>query len=146
MFLFIVFVPFKRKIFANKISRSKVPRPLLPAKKDKQFGFIVDDRLVFCGDEPLSEDLFDLVKNKDWLIHESFCLDIDKDLFKPHQKGHCTVKDAAIIAKNVNVKNLVLIHTEDKDLKNRKILYASETKMFYDGNVIVPNDLETIEL
>lgn len=116
------------------------------AKKDKQFAFVIDDKLAFCGDEPLDKELFDLANNKEWLIHESFCLDSEKEEFKPHQKGHCTVKEASITANTLNVKNLILVHTEDNDLKNRKKSYTNEAKKYFGGNVFVPDDLEVIEL
>lgn len=116
------------------------------AKKDKQFGFVIEDKLAFCGDEPLKEDLFDFAKNKEWLIHESFCLDNEEDIYQAHQKGHCTVKEASIIAQTTNAKNLIILHTEDNDLKNRKKSYTSEAKKHFNGNVFVPNDLEIIKL
>jgi len=116
------------------------------AKKDKQFGFVIDEKLAFCGDEPLKEDLFDFVKNKEWLIHESFCLDNEEEMYKSHQKGHCTVKEASITAQIINAKNLIILHTEDNDLKNRKKLYTNEAKKYYAGNIFVPTDLETIEI
>jgi ribonuclease Z len=116
------------------------------ARRDKQFGFFIEDKLVFAGDEPLNEDLFDIAKNKQWLIHESFCLDKDDHIFKSHQKGHCTVKEAAITAEKINAKNLIIVHTEDTDLKNRKENYTKEAKEYFSGNVFVPNDLEVIEL
>lgn len=116
------------------------------AKKDKQFGFIVDERLAFCGDEPLNEELFDFIRNKEWLIHESFCLDNEEEVYSPHQKGHCTVKEASITAQTINAKNLVILHTEDNDLSNRKKRYTNEAKVYFNGNIYVPNDLEVIEI
>ena len=116
------------------------------AKKEKQFGFVINDKLIFCGDEPLKEDLFFFAKNKEWLIHESFCLDSEKDTYKAHQTGHCTVKEASITAQTINAKNLILLHTQDNDLKNRKYYYTNEAKIYFNGNVLVPDDLETINL
>lgn len=116
------------------------------AKKDKQFGFIVDEMLAFCGDEPLNEELFDFIRNKEWLIHESFCLDNEEEVYSPHQKGHCTVKEASITAQTINAKNLVILHTEDNDLSNRKKRYTNEAKVYFNGNIYVPNDLEVIEI
>jgi ribonuclease Z len=116
------------------------------AKKDKQFGFIIDNKLAFCGDEPLKEDLFDFAKNKEWLIHESFCLDNEEEKYKPHQKGHCTVKEASITAQTLKVQNLIILHTEDNDLKHRKKLYTSESRKYFNGNVYVPNDVDIIEI
>ena len=90
--------------------------------------------------------MFDFAKNKKWLIHESFCLDNEEEIYKSHQKGHCTVKEASITAQTINAKNLIILHTEDNDLKNRKKLYTNEAKTFFNGNIYVPNDLEVIEL
>ena len=53
------------------------------------------------------------------------------------------------LAKNavmLNAKTLIMYHTEDKNIKNRKMLYVEEGKMFFNGNIIVPDDLEIIEL
>ena len=116
------------------------------ANKEKQFGFVIDDQLIFCGDEPLKEDLFDFAKNKKWFIHECFCMDGESIKSIAYQTGHCTVKEASIIAQKVNAKNIILLHTEDNDLVNRKKNYTTEAKMYFDGNVYVPNDLEVIEI
>ncbi len=114
------------------------------AKKEKQYGFALDEKLIFCGDEPLNEELFDFAKDKEWLIHESFCLENEK--VKAHQTGHCTVKEASITAQTINAKNLIILHTEDDDLPNRKRDYTVEAKKYFEGNIFVPDDLESIEL
>ena len=44
------------------------------------------------------------------------------------------------------MQNLIILHTEDNDLKNRKKLYTSESRKYFNGNVYVPNDLEIIEI
>ena len=44
------------------------------------------------------------------------------------------------------MKNLLLYHTEDKNIKNRKELYTAEGRLYYHGNLYVPDDLEAIEL
>ena len=68
------------------------------------------------------------------------------DIFSPYQKHHSTVKDACELANKMNVKNLLLYHTEDKNMKNRKELYTAEGKQYYQGNLYIPDDLEEIEL
>lgn len=118
----------------------------IKARKDKQFAFTIEDKLAFCGDEPLTKDLFDLAKNKEWLIHESFCLDHEESTFNARKKGHCTVKEASQTAKELNVKNLILVHTQDNDLLNRKKLYTSEARTYFDGNIFIPDDLEVIDI
>lgn len=44
------------------------------------------------------------------------------------------------------VQNLILYHTEDKNLENRRKLYTEEGRQYYHGNLIVPEDLERIIL
>ena len=70
----------------------------------------------------------------------------DREIFKPYEKNHSTPIEAGKLAKELNVKNLVLYHTEDKRLPERKKLYSKEAKTVYDGQVFVPDDLERIEL
>lgn len=57
-----------------------------------------------------------------------------------------TVKDTAEQAESLGVKNLVIYHTEDTHVDHRKELYTAEAKAHYNGNVYVPEDLETIIL
>lgn len=118
--------------------------------KEKQFGFTLNTegkKITFLGDEPLSPDLdTSYIENADWLFSEAFCKYDDKDKFKPYEKHHSTVKDAAEIASKYNVKNVILWHTEDSDLTNRKESYTKEAKKYFNGNIYVPNDLEEIDL
>ena len=114
--------------------------------KTKQYGFIMDynnKKLVCCGDEPLNEKLFDKVKGCDWIMHEAFCLYGERDIFKPYEKHHSTVKEACETAQILGVPNLILYHTEDKNI-NKNELYTSEGKEFYNGNIVVPNDNDII--
>ena len=53
---------------------------------------------------------------------------------------------AAAVAERLGVKNLLLYHTEDKNIKNRKELYTAEGRRYYHGNLYIPDDMETIEL
>ena len=102
--------------------------------------------MAFFGDEPYNEELFDYANNVDYLFHEAFCLYSQKDIFKPYEKHHATVKDACVNASKLNVKNIVLFHTEDKNILNRRKLYTEEGKKFFSGNIIIPDDLDVIEL
>ena len=80
------------------------------------------------------------------MLHEAFCLYSQRDIFEPYKKNHSTVKDACELAEKLGVPNLVLYHTEDKNIENRKALYTEEGKAYYHGNLVVPDDLETFEL
>jgi ribonuclease Z len=118
--------------------------------KEKQFGFtawlVNGQRLVCLGDEPYNEHNRSLVENADWLMSEAFCKYADRDVFKPYEKHHSTVKDAAQLAEELGVSNLILYHTEDKTILTRKQDYTAEASEFFHGNVFVPDDLEIISL
>ena len=118
--------------------------------KAKQFGFqmIYDGGKVLtcCGDEPYNECEEKYAKGSDWMFHEAFCLYGQRDIFNPYEKHHSTVKDASELAENLGVKNLVLYHTEDKNIKKRKELYGAEGREYYHGNLFIPDDLDVIEM
>ncbi len=115
------------------------------SSKARQFGFSLEcegKRLTCCGDEPFHETERSYASGCDWLLHEAFCLYEEADRFKPYEKSHSTVKDACEIAQELQVKNLLLYHSEDTDLRHRKERYMAEGKRYYTGNLFVPEDLE----
>lgn len=121
----------------------------IQSTKLKQFGFMLelqDGKLTCLGDEPCHPSCFPYVKDAKWLLSEAFCLYSQREIFKPYQKHHSTVKEASLLAKELNVKNLVLYHTEEKNLAIRKKVYGIEAKEYYQGNIYIPNDLESISL
>ena len=120
------------------------------AKKEKQFGIRVDTnngkKLVCNGDESLDKSNFDLVQNVDFLIHEAFCLESEKEQKKPHKKGHGTAKDICEIAEKLNVKNLILYHISSDDVEGRQESYLNENKSYFSGKLYIPNDLDRIQV
>ena len=108
--------------------------------------FSDDKKLTCCGDEPCNEKIENYAKKSDWLLHEAFCLYSQAEIFSPYEKHHSTVKDACELAEKLEVKNLLLYHTEDFNLKNRKELYINEGRKYFSGNIFVPYDLESINL
>lgn len=50
------------------------------------------------------------------------------------------------MAEKLKVKNLILMHTEDSHIKERKELYTREGKEYFSGNLYVPDDGEKIVL
>ena len=115
-----------------------------------QFGFrlgLDNGKVLVCaGDEPYNPVCEPYVQGADWLLHEAFCLYRDRERFQPYEKHHSTVKEACMLAKELGAENLVLWHTEDTDLAERKTAYGEEGRMYYDGNLIVPDDGEVILL
>lgn len=118
--------------------------------KAKQFGFTLEfapkQRLTCCGDEPYNEAEYLYAKDSEWLLHEAFCLYEQADVFHPYEKHHSTAKDAALLAEQLGVKHLLLYHTEDKNLARRRELYTAEARQQFQGEVHVPEDLESYEL
>jgi ribonuclease Z len=80
------------------------------------------------------------------MMCEAFCKYADRDIFHPYEKHHSTALDAAVLAQQLNVKNLVLYHTEEKTIATRKRDYTLEAKTKFNGNVFVPDDLDEIIL
>lgn len=122
----------------------------IASTKAKQFGFTMrlnnGKKFTCVGDEPYNEVNFEYVKGSDWLLHEAFCLFGEADKFKPYEKHHSTVKEACQLAEKLGIPNLLLYHTEESHLAERKKLYTEEGRQYYHGNLFVPDDLETFTL
>lgn len=118
--------------------------------KEKQFGFSCilpsGKKLVDLGDEPYNEANREIVEKADWMTSEAFCKYGDREIFHPYEKHHSTVKDAAMLAQQLNIKNLILYHTEEKTIATRKHDYTKEAEEYFEGNVFVPDDLDVIQL
>ena len=128
----------------------------IQSTKEKQFGFRAElpssDEsgkplvLACLGDEPYNEQNRRYIVGADWMMCEAFCLYADRDKFKPYEKCHSTALDAGKLAEELGVKNLILYHTEEKTLANRKENYTREAAENFKGRIFVPDDLEVIEL
>lgn len=118
--------------------------------KQLQFGFstVLENgkKITFLGDEPYREELLEYANNTNYLLHEAFCLYSQKDIFKPYEKHHATVKEACENAARLNAETIIMYHTEDKNIANRKKLYTEEGMNFFKGNILVPDDLDIINL
>lgn len=132
--------------------------------KEKQFGFRAElpvegvgsdgsreveskPMVLAClGDEPYNPLNRSYIEGADWMMCEAFCLYADRDTFKPYEKCHSTALDAGKLAAELGVKNLILYHTEEKTLDNRKENYTREAAENFNGRIFVPDNLEVIEL
>ena len=119
--------------------------------KAKQFGFCMElaggGKLTCCGDEPCHEHGRRYAQGSTWLLHEAFCREADTVPGRhPSKMQHSTVKDACELAEELGAKNLLLYHTEDQHLADRKRLYTEEGRKYFSGRLYVPNDLEVIEI
>lgn len=142
-----------------EVGDMKLECPDIQSTKEKQFGFRAelpsssssdesDKPLVLAclGDEPYNEQNRRYIVGADWMMCEAFCLYADRDTFKPYEKCHSTALDAGKLAEELGVKNLILYHTEEKTLANRKENYTREAAENFKGRIFVPDDLEVIEL
>lgn len=118
--------------------------------KARQYGFTTilknGQKFTCAGDEPYNPDCAAYVEGSSWLLHEAFCLYQDREQFSPYEKHHSTVKEACELAERLGIPNLVLWHTEDLHMENRKELYTREGQAYYRGNLLVPEDQEIIPL
>ena len=120
------------------------------SNKMEQYGFTMalndNKKLTFCGDEPLHPLCEKYAKSCDWLLHEAFCLYEERDIFKPYEKHHSTVKDSCKRANQLLVNHLILWHTEDSHGNHRKDLYLKEGTPYFTGKLEIPEDGEIIQL
>lgn len=119
------------------------------ARGTKQFGFECNfdgNRFIFLGDETLNPLLHARIKGADYVMHEAFCLDREENIFHAYEKNHSTALSAAKTMNDLNVKNLILYHTEESHGNDRKSLYLEEAQSVFKGHIIVPDDLEEIQL
>ncbi len=118
--------------------------------KTKQFGYravLPDGQTLVCmGDEPYNPSCRQYVQGADWLLSEAFCLHAERDIFNPYEKHHSTALDAARTARELGAKRLVLYHTQDNCLPERKERYTAEAQQEFPGSIYVPDDLETLGL
>lgn len=120
------------------------------AKKNDLLGFEVkldnNKRLCFLGDEECNPEIYSKIQNADYVMHEAFCLDSEEEIFKPYEYKHSTVKSVCEKMNNLNIKNLILYHTEETHKSNRKELYTNEGKRYFTNNIIIPDEMEEIVL
>ena len=133
----------KRKILEYEVEFFDIE-----STKAKQYGFATTlkngKEFVFLGDEPYKEHECDYVAKAN-IGNAGFTYE-ERDKFEPYKKNHTTVKEAGELAEKMKVKNLLLYHTEDENILNRKRLYTEEAMKYYKGNIFVPDDLESIVL
>lgn len=117
------------------------------AKGTKQYGFeciLNNKKLAFLGDETLNPLLYDRFKNYDYVMHEAFCLDSEEKIFHAYEKNHSTTKSVSEVMNKLNIRNLILYHTEETHKNLRKELYTKEAQEYFKGRIIVPDELEEI--
>ncbi len=119
------------------------------SEKALQFGFTMElpgGKLACCGDEPGSPDCAPYLLGSRYLMLEAFCLYSQKEIFRPYEKHHSTVLDACRFAREMQAQTVILYHTEDQNLPVRQALYRQEGREVFVGEILVPEDLQVLEL
>ena len=117
----------------------------IAAQTTLQYGYIMEyaenRRFVFCGDEPFRRKGSGILENADWAVLEA------TDPYAKHpQMGHASLEESARTAEEASVRNLVLTHTDDSEGPERKRLYEKIASTYYNGNVFVPDDMDSFQL
>lgn len=105
----------------------------LPPKKPLRF--------AFCSDTAYKPNIVPLLRNVDLLYHEATFLDDRKDLAK--KTMHATTKQAATIAKDANVKQLILGHYSGR-YKNISEFKEEAQSVFTNSHLAEPGKIFTV--
>lgn len=105
----------------------------LPPKKPLRF--------AFCSDTAYKPNIVPLLRNVDLLYHEATFLDDRKDLAK--KTMHATTKQAATIAKDANVKRLILGHYSGR-YKNISEFKEEAQSVFTNSHLAEPGKVFTV--
>jgi ribonuclease Z len=99
--------------------------------------------IVYSGDTAFDKNMVEFSKDADFLIHEATFLEKDKKGREDYM--HTSVLEAAKIAKDAKVKNLIIFHLsrryQEEDLKE----IEEEIKKVFDGNFFIAKDLLKID-
>jgi ribonuclease Z len=98
-------------------------------------------KIVISGDTNPSKKIAKLAKHADILVHEAtFASDFEDNAM---EYGHSTAQQAALIAKDAQVKQLYLIHISPRYL-TKKTIESDARKVFSASHV--PHDLQEINV
>lgn len=98
--------------------------------------------VAFVMDTRLCKGAFELAEGADMLICESTY--IEADLQRAKDNGHLTAKQAARIAKEAGVKQLVLTHFSRRYDRNAPFL--EEAREVFDGEIVAARDFDVVPL
>lgn len=110
-------------VIANNILTLNPPKPLSYA---------------YCSDTAYEPKITDWIKGIDLLYHESTFLEEHSEL--ANKTGHSTAKEAALIAKEAGVNNLILGHFSSR-YKNRDV-FLDEAKPYFSNTQLAAESKE----
>ena len=138
----------KRKIIKEKIEEYKIPNDKIDAIKDRAHYVNENNQTLdnteltsinsnlhsyaYCSDTRFSSRIIPIISNVDVLYHEATFS--EKLATRAIETGHSTTKEAANIAKEANVKNLLIGHYS-KRYKDLNIL-LEESKQYFNNSFL----------
>ena len=108
--------------------------------------YVDDKKITYSGDTRYSINLEKASENADYLIHEVFVsLNFDdkrmtQDTLVNVKEYHSTPEDVGTLAQAANVKKLILNHFVPPVFDEESL--KAEISQYYDGEIIVGNDLD----
>ncbi len=100
-----------------------------------------DMTIVFSGDTRFCPRVAEAAQGATVLIHEALSTESDGE--SAGQRGHCTAAEAARIAAEAGVSQLIITHIDSPYHHDTQPL-VDEARRFYDGPVSVANDLTQV--
>jgi len=84
-----------------------------------------------------------LLQDADLLIHEA-TFDDEEGSDRAKEVWHSTAREAGEVASHLHPRILALVHISSRYISSAN--HLRDAKEMFDGEIIVPNDLTTIEL
>ncbi|MFC7449866.1 MBL fold metallo-hydrolase [Rhodococcus daqingensis] len=132
-----------------RVTATLVPHgPVFPS-----FGFRFDTEygsVTFSGDTAISDNLIELARGSDVLVHESVNIEGSQlsTAAKDHMiQSHTQVQEVGSVAERADVPKLVVSHVADFGPTTPNLdmtQWTNWAKQGYSGDVIIGNDLQTI--
>jgi ribonuclease BN (tRNA processing enzyme) len=97
-------------------------------------------RLCYSGDTIFRNEIVDLAKHSDILIHESY---VSAKSAYHAMRAHCSPLEAGRVAKLSNSKKLALVHLRRDYVKNKGNVIKESSEEFR-GEIIIPDDGDVI--
>ena len=129
----------KRGMKYDKISAL----PVIHSTETLAYRIDREKSVCYTSDTGPFEKLKDFAKNVDLLIHD--VSGTEKQAEWAHKYHHCTSKDAALTANKANVKMLAMVHIMPQNEKDKDLM-IKEGKKYFDGEIILPEDLTEINI
>jgi len=99
--------------------------------------------VVYTGDTRPTDATERIAADADLLVHDATFAEADAD--RAPQTGHSTATEAADLAASAGAKRLALVHISSR-YAGRSELLAEEARAVFDGEVLLPDDGDELEV